>query len=77
VFSGNVAPLQQTNKRGHTRVIPGFASVSSPQFRPVLDLSTYDTLEVRLRSDGRPYAFMIEPQQYGLPDMYQVRLSFP
>lgn len=49
VFSGNVS----TANSG------GFASVRTRNFEPVLDLSDYEGVELRVRGDGKRYKFFI------------------
>jgi len=55
----------------------GYATICTKKFDPVLDLSEYFSICLKLRTDGRPYFFTMETYYSNQPIMYQGIIRLP
>eukprot|EP00112_Aurelia_sp_Birch-Aquarium-sp1_P017928 Seg4208.2 transcript_id=Seg4208.2/GoldUCD/mRNA.D3Y31 product="Complex I intermediate-associated protein 30 mitochondrial" protein_id=Seg4208.2/GoldUCD/D3Y31 len=75
VFTGNISTIMP-NDGGEAKYTGFCAAKSRPQEgflnqAEALDLDIFDTIELRLRGDGRSYFFNVHPESHSKDDLYQ------
>lgn len=70
-FSGTLSNLKHAGPQGAAAESAGYAAIASPEYGPPMDWSGYDTLELRVRGDGRRYVFSVQSSSRFANDMHQ------